>query len=738
MRDSTRFLFSLCLAVLLSGFSLVAQLVAQSKPQATISGTISDPGGAAVGGASIAVREVSASEPAATTISDADGHFSLSLQPGRYRVLVSRESFRVMDQEINLAAGESRQLNWQMSLEPLSLKVLVTSQALPVAAASSPAPADILTRAQIDQRIASSLPDLLVTLPGFSLGRTGPEGGTTALFLDGGNSNYTKVLIDGIPANQPGGLIDFSPFTVDNIEKIEVVHGAQSALYGSDAMAGVIQIFTRRGAPGIPQLTAFAEGGNFSTGHGGAELAGSLGHFNYSGGVSDLETQGQGPNDAFRLRTLSGNFGWRFSDTAHLSFILRDAVSDAGTPGQSLLFPANLTDSIAQHNFNSGMLADFNSGAHWHHQLLTTETYYREHNIDPFFPTSYQYNRVDLSGQSSYIQKTVGVTAGYQYEIENGFLSTTSDGGLSLAQTHARRNNQAGYLDARWQPIGRVTMNAGARVENNATFGTRVIPRAGISYTLRSAQGAWGDTRLHVTYGQGIVEPRFDQAYGTDPCFPGDPHLRAEESRSVHAGIDQKLDSGRWRFSADYFENRFHNIISFLNAPPSAACLAIGAPFGAGAFFNTNLARARGANLSAEGRITRWLTTAANYTYDSTRTLSASSDPLNIDPNYLPGSPLLRRPLHSGSASLNANFWRLNANLSGYFTGKRADYNFPAQVQDAGYARLDLAAAYKMFHGVSIFARIANLANQHYVEVYGYPALGREYRVGIKYTTAHE
>ena len=157
---------------------------------------------------------------------------------------------------------------------------------------------------------------MLATLPGFSLGRTGPEGGTTSLFLDGGNSNYTKVLVDGAPANQPGGLIDFSNFTLDNIEKIEVVHGAESALYGSDAMDGVIQIFTHRGTTRIPEFTAFADGGNFATGRGGAELSGLLGRFDYSAGVSDLETEGQGPNDAFRDRTLSGNFGWRFSDTA--------------------------------------------------------------------------------------------------------------------------------------------------------------------------------------------------------------------------------------------------------------------------------------------------------------------------------------------------------------------------------------------------------------------------------------
>jgi len=626
----------------------------------------------------------------------------------------------------------------RLALEPLSSKVVVTAQTLPVDADSSPAPATILTREQIDQRVANSLPNLLATQPGLSLGRTGAEGGSASLFLDGGNSNYTKVLVDGVPANTPGGLIDYSNFTLENIDKIEIVHGAESALYGSDAMDGVIQIFTHRGTTRVPEFTAYADGGNFSTGHGGAELSGLLGRFDYSAGVSDLETSGQGPNDAFRNRTISGNFGWRLSDTARIGLSLRDNDSEAGTPGQTLLFPANLTDSISIHNFDAGLHADFTTGAHWRSQLNSSETYFREFNFDPFTPTFFQYNRVDFTGQSTYLIKTFAFTAGYEYEIENGLLSTTSDAGLSLTEIHARRNNQAGFLDARWQPVSRLTLNAGARVEDNASFGTRGLPRVGASYVLRIANGAIGDTRLLASYGRGIVEPRFDQSYGTDPCFPGNPSLLPDESRTIHAGFEQKLASDRVRISADYFDNRFHNIVSFLSVAPSAACLAAGAPFGAGTFFNTDLARARGGNFSAEARITRWLSGSASYTYDSTRTLSAPTDIANIDPNYLIGSRLLRRPVNSGNISLNANYWRMNWNLSGYFTGQRYDYNYPGQIIDPGYALLNLAATYNVARGFSIYGRIANLANKQYQEAYGFPALGREFRIGVKYTTRHE
>jgi vitamin B12 transporter len=729
MRFSVRVVFFLCIAHVFAVLALVPQSIAQTKP-ADISGIVTDPQGSVIAGAQISAESIPAIDAPLLATSANDGRFNLGIAPGRYRVLIARDSFERAEQEVSVAAGETRELQVRLSLEPLSSKVVVTAQALPLDAESSPAPVTILTHEQIDQRVAISLPDLLGTQPGFSMGRTGPEGGSASLFLDGGNSNYTKVLVDGAPVNWPGGLIDFSNFTVDNIDKIEIVHGAESALYGSDAMVGVIQIFTHRGTTRIPEFTAFADGGSFSTGRGGAELSGLLGRFDYSAGISDLQTTGQGPNDAFRNRTLSGNFGWRLSDKGRISLGLRDTDSHAGTPGQTLLQPANLTDSISLHNFSAGALVEFETGSHWRHQLSGTELYFREFNFDPFFSSFFQYNRAAFTAQSTYVNHGFAATVGYEYEVENGFLSSVGN--------HTRRNNQAGFLDVRWQPVARLTLNAGARVEDNADFGTRGVPRAGASYALRIAQGAFGDTRVHASYGKGIVEPRFDQSFGNDPCFPGNPFLSPEESRTFHAGVDQKFASDRVHFSADYFDNRFHNIISFLNVAPSAECLAIGAPFGAGTFFNTNLARARGADFSGEARITHWLSASANYMYDSTRTLSAPSDPSDLDPNYLPGSRLLRRPVNSGNLVLNANYRRMNWNLSGYFTGQRFDYNFPGQIINPGYALINLAATYNVAHGLSVYGRIANLANKKYQEVYGYPALGREFRIGVKYTTRHE
>ena len=188
-------------------------------------------------------------------------------------------------------------------------------------------------------------------------------------------------------------------------------------------------------------------------------------------------------------------------------------------------------------------------------------------------------------------------------------------------------------------PIARLTLNAGARAEDNADFGTRVVPRAGAAYALRIAQGAFGDTRLRASYGQGIVEPRFDQSFGTDPCFPGNPNLLPEQSRTVHAGVEQKLASDRVRVTVDYFDNRFHDIISFgYRHAVARVPRCRNSSFGAGTYFNTDLARARGGNLSGEARLTRWLT-PRRITPTIRRACSPRRTTSDLDPKYLGQSP---------------------------------------------------------------------------------------------------
>src|SRR6202022_4005098 len=189
------------------------------------------------------------------------------------------------------------------------------------------------------------------------------------------------------------------------------------------------------------------------------------------------------------------------------------------------------------HVFSANLRWSFATGTHWKHALSTGESYTLQRNSDPTFGNSrFQYNRASLNAQTSYLRSSFAATAGYQYEVENASLPF-------LSVNHVRRNNQGGFLDVHYRPHSRISVNFGARAEANANFGTRVVPRAGASLALRFGKGFWGDTRLRAFYGQGIKEPRFDQTFGSNACFPGNPSLRPERSKTWSVGLEQKLAS---------------------------------------------------------------------------------------------------------------------------------------------------------------------------------------------------
>jgi vitamin B12 transporter len=738
---------------------------AQNKSVDTaISGTIVDATGGAIGGVVVTATSEHARMVAASVTSKANGRYSLGVPAGRYRVRFERSPFRAVEEVVDVGAGESRVLNSRLTLERLSSSVVVTAQAEPTLLEQSTAPVSIISKEEIDARQAVGVTDALQFTPGIAIGRTGAEGGTASVFLNGGNSNFTKVLVDGATINPPGAAVDFSSLTLDNIDKVEIVRGAESAIYGTDAVSGVIQLFTHRGETRVPEVNVFAEGGSFSTARGGGEIGGLVGNFDYSAASSYLETDGQGPNDSFINRTLSGNFGYRFSDTNHLRLTLRNNTSNAGIPGQTIFEPPSLHQRYDQRIFSANARWDFSTGTHWHHEISGGEMYTRQNNDNPiqsFFATDpkvfcpqanpaslptaefcdftgdsrFAYNRANVMAQSSYVLSNFGATAGYEYEVENAFLSTVN-------VNHARRNNQAGFLDFRYRPLRRVSLNFGGRAEANANFGTRVVPRVGGSVVARYGSGVIGDTLFRAFYGQGIKEPRFDQTLGDNFGDLGNPSLKPESSKNWSAGIEQKLLHDRVRLTADYFYNSFYNIVSFafcLPDPANPAGNSCGltipgaSPTGFGFFFNTDRALARGISVAGESKFARWLNLAGNYTYDDTRVLQA---PNAFDPTELPGNHLARRPVNSGSLTLNAQWRRVGVTIGGYFTGVRTDSDFLGLglTRNPGYARFDIAGHYDLGHGVLLYARAQNLFDKQYQDALGYPALGRDARVGVRYS----
>jgi len=742
----------------LLSFVLAPPSVSQSQSSnSVLSGTLTDPSGAAVAGAQISAQQVGTTETPLTAKTSATGIYSLALAPGRYRVTVKQDPFLARESEVTLQPGETTTLNFHLELAPMSASVVVTAQPLPTNESQTAAPVDVITRRDIASREAVSMPDLLQYSPGVAFGRTGAMGGTASLFLDGGNSNFTKVLVDGTPINPPGGAVDFSLLTTDNIDKVEIVHGAESAFYGTDAVSGVVQLFTHRGSTEVPAFTVFSEGGSYASGRGGAQLSGVIGKFDYSGAASYFSTDGQGSNDNFINRTLSGNFGYTFSENNQLRVTVRNNTSDAGVPGQTVFTPPSLYQRYNQQLFSASARWDFASGQHWHYEISGTESYTHQHSFNPqqsFYATdpnafcpqlnpaavptaefcdytydsAYNYNRAGFIAQTSYVARTFSATAGYQYEVENAYISF-------LEQGHERRNNQGGFLDVRYLPISRLSLDAAVRAEANAYFGTRVVPRVGGSYALHYGKGFWGDTRYRAFYGEGIKEPRFDQTYGTDPCDPGNLNLKPESSKTWSTGFEQKLAGDRVKVSADYFSNRFYDIVSFTFCAPGETCPVApppNCPFGYGTYFNTDLARARGTHIVAETRATNWLFITGNYTYDDSLILKS---PNATDPSLIPGNQLARRPLNSGSLSFIGTFHRFNASFSGYFSGERTDSDFLGlgYTRNPGYARFDLSASYAFYRGFSAYTRVINLFGKSYQDALGYPALGRDAVIGLRY-----
>ncbi len=751
-------------AVLIFAVLAVSNLaVAQSN--AILDVAVFDPGRVPVADATVSLQGSSPARAAEAPRNAGGGRYHFEAAPGTYRLIITHPSLRRAERTVELGAGQRREITVTLQLEPLAQNVLVSAEPVAISAAESTQNASVIGGKEIERRQAAGISAVLSLQPGITVAQADAGGGITSLFLEGGNSNFTKVLVDGVPLNEPGGAIDLSNFTLENVDKIEVLRGAQSALTGSDAMTGAVEVLTHRGTTRTPQLLLQADGGSLQTGHGTARASGMAGPLDYSAAAGYFSTAGREPNGRYLNRTLSGNFGLRLNEHNSLRWTIRNNTSDAGAAGQTDFTPPNRDQHNALRDFTSGLTWEGESGRHWQNRISGWETYIRqlfENPLSDFFtapdpfgscafprsaaavPSAYcdvpyrsanQLNRAGFVAQSSYLLRRGAVTGGYFYEAENAFLSALGGG-------HARRNNQAGFVAGRWEPQQRVVINAGFRVEDNASFGTKIVPRAGLAFTARSGGEHFGPTRLRFSYGEGIKEPRLDQSFGADLCTPGNPNLRPEQSRTISAGAEQEIGGGRLRVSADYFDNRFRDIVSFAFCFPGGPCPVTppsGCGFGFGSYFNTDLARARGTTIAAEARAGSHVSITANYTLDATRVLVS---PNAFDPAQQPGNRLLRRPVHSGNIGVNGGAGRLEATVIARFTGRRtdSDFLFPplGLTSNPGFAVVSVAGSFRINRQAAAIARVENLLDKKYQEVLGYPAFGRAAYAGLRLTFGGE
>ena len=722
----------------------LALLLACLTPAAAaepVTGTVVDPSGRALSRVLVTLVD-SSGRTIDSTYTYPDGTFRLgTVAPSGCRVQAALAGF----QAASAACGQDVRI--ALALAPITEAVVVSATRTEAPLAQLASSATVIGAEEIERRQHPPLTALLRGTPGAIVVDNGTRGAVASLFLRGGESNYTKVLLDGIPLNEPGGTFDFAGITTENLERIELVRGAQSALFGSDAMAGVIQMFTTR-ASGKTSGGAAVEGGTFGTSRVSANAAGKAGGFDYSVGFGRYMTDNESENNEFDNTTVSGTAGLALSKTATLRFVGRAELGTVGTPGQTafgrpdldagfernngvggVTFTQAITPSVSQratyaltatHQTSTNLIVDppytpsfGGSTAPFEFSDFTYDT----HNELRRHYATYQADwRLPATGGAA---GTHLLTTAVDWDGERALLADRQ----ASTSTNASRNN-VGWTIQEQALWARVFVTGGLRIEHNDSFGTAVVPRGSIAYIAHRAQGAIGDTKLKASAGRGIKEPTLLQSFSVSPFGLGNPELDPERSSSVDVGIEQRFSSDRARIELTWFGNRYRDIISTQTISFN--------PF-TSQYFNIGLTRARGAELSGEFAPAAGVLVRGGYTLLDSKVIDSTSSFSTV---FAPGQWLLRRPRHSGYAGVAFTKDRFTADIAGVFIGHRVDSDFsslePAMLSNDGYATWDLRAAYRLVGPLSVTAAADNLADADYMDPLGYPALGRAFRIGAK------
>jgi outer membrane cobalamin receptor len=661
-----------------------------------------------------------------------------------YRVRVLAAGFA--EQAMDISSSTSDTITIALRLAPTTETVNVSATRTLVPANVAGADVESLNAGQLEVMRPVAADDALHFLPGAVVSTAGQRGGLSSLFVRGGESTYNKVIVDDVPVNDPGGIFDFGVLPLTGADRLEFVRGAQSTLYGSDAMTSVVQVFTRTGSTRVPELRLGADGGNFGTANGYGSLAGANGRFDYNLFGDQFNTMGQGPNDDYSNSQQGANVGMKLTDWASLR--LRTRHSNSATGVQSYwnfngdpILPPDFDQRARQNNLLGSAELTIAGPSRWQHRFTGFEYALHRTNIqpvnqpgrvDPFgnqidtpFHAITNINRAGFDYQGDYTERSwAHTTVGYEFEDENG-----TTGSLPDSLSHGVRLNHAVY-GQQLLNLGRLSVVGGARFVHNESFGNKVVPRIALGFTAFRGGNFFSGTRFRFSYATGIKEPSFAQSFGNGGGFPvlPNPALQPEKARSFEAGFEQKF-SRDYSFTATYFNGLFRDKIDF-NFLTGTQCPS-GIAF-CGQYINVNEALAHGAELEFHGRPLDKLSLDASYTYTSTQILE---QPFAFDPLLEPGQPLIRRPKHAGSVLLTYLSNRWGANLGGSFIGRRTDSDFLGYGINhaAGYARVDLGGWYALTSRITAYANLENAFDKPYQEVVGYPALGANIRAGVRF-----
>jgi len=702
-----------------------------------------DPQFAAVSGAHVELSQKDNAAPSAIGTTSAEGVvvFKNTVSaPSHIRVLAPGFAAET----IALPSPLSEMITVQLRLAPAAETVVVTATRTPVPGEDSGANVETLSSRQLEVMNPVSANDALRFLPGAVIGAAGQRGGLSSLFVQGGQSTYNKVIVDGVTINEPGGTFDFGTLPLTETDHLEFLRGAQSTLYGSDAMTSVVQVTTRTGSTETPELRFGADGGNLGTANGYASLSGARGIFDYNLFGNQFNTMGQGPNDDYSNSLEGANLGVALRQKASLRLRTRHDNSVSGVQdewnfgGTTFGLAPAIYERAHQDNTLASLELTVAPTSQWQNHFTVFEDHQNLINDNPLtdpgraiggfdIDTPYysiaKYNRSGFEYQGTYMERSwAQTTFGYRSEDENGVL-----GGLTSLNSGLRLNDDV-YGQQQFT-FKRLSVIAGVRFVHNGLFGNTGVPRIALGYQPLRGSQLFSGTRLRFSYGAGIKEPLFSQSYAGPPYSIPNLGLRPERNRSFEAGFQQNLFENRFVLTGTYFNNSFRDQIEYGEGSTP--------PLFLGQYENINKSLAHGAEVELQGRIWSKLSLNTAYTYTSSQILDAPlCTPANFcDPTLQTGRPFILIPKHSATTLLSYLGTRWGANLGGSFVGRRADSDFFGFGVDhvAGYARVDIGGWYAFNSRMTAYMNLENAFDKFYEEVTGYPALGVNFRAGMRF-----
>ncbi|HJU69378.1 MAG TPA: TonB-dependent receptor [Gemmatimonadaceae bacterium] len=586
--------------------------------------------------------------------------------------------------------------------------VTVTATRLPMSRKAAPAAMTVITGEDLRARGITRLTDALREVPGAAVVQSGSFGSQTALFLRGGESDYTKVLIDGVPLNDAGGSIDFAHIAVDDVERIEIVRGPASVLWGSDAVTGVIQIFTTPASRS--RLRMSARGGSYATHDANGDVTVARGTVQFSAALASHGTDGVLDfNNGYRNRQASASLRVGPSIRKGLRAMVRHTDATYHYPTDFLGAPVDSN----QYRREKRLVAGVDASAPLS-ERATVRLTLGTNELDGISD-----NQVDRPGDVAYHDETeasrrlvdgrVDLTLPAEWRLTAG-ADWTRQHEANTANFEASRINRGYYVQLLAGVGAPWLVTVGTRLDDNEKFGTFTTWRASGSWVLPS------ETRVRATVGAGFKEPAFAEVFNTS-FTRGNAALEPERSRSMELSVEQEILSERSTLAVTWFDQRFRDRIDFIAFPPDSAVF--------GTFTNIGEAIASGIEVEARAGLVSGLALATSYAYLETE--------ITEDPLGRVGQRLLRRPMHTATATASYANDRGSLSATVHRVGARHDVGY---VRLPWYTTLDVAGEVRLMRrpatAIAVTARVENALDERYEAILNYRAPGRTILLGAR------